>query len=339
MANFGTVGVDWQQRVNWDRLRKYRLERARERMKAHNLGALLLMYDENVRYVTSTLTPGWNRLKPGLRYALLCGDGPPVLFEQGDIGFQIQRHAPWIPKENIRYSYAWIKGAAGPASRQQVKKFTDAIVKEMNRYQVADKPLGVDFIDINMINQFRDSKLTWADGMTAMMEARAIKNEDEQECLRIVGAIGDAAHWETMRFLKPGLTENQVTAHIMEFLYNIPGMEDVEDVIVSSGPNTWPNWRNFSDRIIKPGETVLADLVPGPSPRDPARHGLRARDPARQEVRVRREDRGDADRAPRSHRDHLQLPGRRNHRRNVGPQGGIGGGCASRKPGRYRRGR
>src|SRR3989304_1163119 len=144
MGNFGMVGVDWQQRINWDRLRTYRLERARERMKAHNLGALLLMYDENVRYVTSTLTPGWNRLKPGLRYALLCGD---------------------------------------------------------------------------------------------------------------------AAHWETMRFLKPGLTENQVTAHIMHYLYNIPGIEDVEDVIVSSGPNTWPNWRNFSDRIIKPGEIVFMDLA------------------------------------------------------------------------------
>ena len=77
-ANFGLGGLDWQQRINWDRLRKYRLERARERMKAHGLGAMLLMYDENVRYVTSTLTPGWNRLKPGLRYALLCGDGQPV---------------------------------------------------------------------------------------------------------------------------------------------------------------------------------------------------------------------------------------------------------------------
>ncbi|MBM2855118.1 MAG: putative aminopeptidase [Steroidobacteraceae bacterium] len=73
MANVGMVGLDWQERVDWDRLRKYRLERARERMKAHGLGAMLLMYDENVRYVTSTLTPGWNRLKPGLRYALLCG--------------------------------------------------------------------------------------------------------------------------------------------------------------------------------------------------------------------------------------------------------------------------
>ena len=64
-----------------------------------------------------------------------------------------------------------------------------------------------------------------------------------------------------MKFLRPGITENQVTAHLMEYLYNIPGMEDVEDVIVSSGPNTWPNWRNFSDRIIQPGDIVFMDLA------------------------------------------------------------------------------
>jgi Xaa-Pro dipeptidase len=261
MGNFGITGVDWQERINWDRLRKYRLERAKAKMAEHGLGAMLLMYDENLRYVTSTLTPGWNRLKPGLRYAMLCEGSEPILFEQGDIGFQIERHSPWIPKENIRYSYSWIKGAAGPAASAQVKKFTDAIVKELKRYDVFDKPLGVDFIDINMINAFREAGLNWTDGMTPMMEARAIKSSDEQEAMRIVGAIGDAAHWETMRFLRPGLTENQVTAHIMEYLYSVPGMEDVEDVIVSSGPNTWPNWRNFSDRIIKPGDIVFMDLA------------------------------------------------------------------------------
>ena len=260
-ANFGIAGLDWQQRVNWDRLRKYRTERARERMKAHGLGAMLLMYDENVRYVTGTLTPGWNRLKPGLRYAVLCGDDPPVLFEQGDLGFQIERHSPWIPKENVRWSYAWIKGAAGPASRQQVAKFTQAIIAEMKKSGVGGTKLGVDFIDINMIQAFKDANIEWTDGMSAMMEARAVKNVDEQECLRMVGAIGDAAHWETMKFLRPGVTENQVTAHIMKFLYSIPGMEDVEDVIVSSGPNTWPNWRNFSDRIIQPGDIVFMDLA------------------------------------------------------------------------------
>ena len=260
-ANFGIAGLDWQQRVNWDRMRKYRTERARERMKAHGLGAMLCMYDENVRYITGTLTPGWNRLKPGLRYAIICGDDPPVLFEQGDLGFQIERHSPWIPKENVRWSYAWIKGAAGPASQQQVKKFTQAIIQEMKKSGVGGQKLGVDFIDINMIQAFKDANVEWTDGMSAMMEARAVKNVDEQECLRMVGAIGDAAHWETMKFLKPGVTENQVTAHIMKFLYSIPGMEDVEDVIVSSGPNTWPNWRNFSDRIIQPGDIVFMDLA------------------------------------------------------------------------------
>ena len=186
---------------------------------------------------------------------------PAALIERAAIGAQIARHSPWIPEENIRYSYAWIKGAAGGASEQQVTKFTNAILEEMKRFGVAGEKPGVDFIDINMIGAFEKAGLTWTDGMSAMMEARAIKNVDEQECMRIVGAIGDAAHWETMKFLKPGITENQVTAHIMEFLYSIPGMEDVEDVIVSSGPNTWPNWRNFTDRIIQPGDIVFMDLA------------------------------------------------------------------------------
>ena len=131
----------------------------------------------------------------------------------------------------------------------------------MKKSGVGGMKLGVDFIDINMIEAFKDANIEWTDGMSAMMEARAVKNVDEQECLRMVGAIGDAAHWETMKFLRPGVTENQVTAHIMKFLYSIPGMEDVEDVIVSSGPNTWPNWRNFSDRIIQPGDIVFMDLA------------------------------------------------------------------------------
>jgi Xaa-Pro aminopeptidase len=261
LANFGIAGVDWQERINWERLRTYRLESARARMKAHGLGAMLCMYDENVRYLTATITPGWCRLKPGLRYALLCGDGLPILFEQGDIGVQINRHCPWLPEENIRYSYAWIKGAAGPAAEEQVKKFTKAILEEMKRHGVAGEKLGVDFVDINMMGAFEQSGITWQDGMSAMMEARAIKNQDEQECMRMVGAIGDAAHWQTMKFLEPGVTENQVTAHIMEYLYSFPGMEDVEDVIVSSGPNTWPNWRNFSDRIILPGDITFMDLA------------------------------------------------------------------------------
>jgi Xaa-Pro dipeptidase len=159
-SSFGLVGTDWQQRINWERLRKYRLNRAREAMKRNGLGAMLAMYDENVRYISSTVTPGWCRLKPGLRYALLCEGAEPVLFEQGDIGIQINRHCPWIPRDNVRYAYSWIKGAVGGASRQQVTKFTNAIVEELRKYGVEKAPLGVDFIDLNMINAFKYVEIT-----------------------------------------------------------------------------------------------------------------------------------------------------------------------------------
>lgn len=260
-SSFGLVGTDWQQRINWNRLREYRLNRAREAMKTAGLGAMLVMYDENVRYVTSTVTPGWCRLKPGLRYALLCDGAEPVLFEQGDIGTQINRHCPWIPKDNVRYAYSWIKGAVGGAAEQQVTKFTRAILDEMKKYGVDKAPLGVDFIDLNMINSFNAHGIQWTDGMSPMVSARAIKNIDELEAMRIVAAICDACHTAISHFLVAGMQEHQITAFAMEFLYNIPGIEDVEDIIVSSGPNSWPNWRHFSDRIIQPGDLVIIDMA------------------------------------------------------------------------------
>ena len=112
---FGGLSTDWKEGINWPAARQWRLTRAREAMARHGLGALLLMYDENMRYVSSTYTPGWNRLKPGLRYVVLCEGREPIVYEQGDIGIHLKAHNPWIPPGNVRHSYSWIKGAAGPA--------------------------------------------------------------------------------------------------------------------------------------------------------------------------------------------------------------------------------
>ncbi|HET9672243.1 MAG TPA: aminopeptidase P family N-terminal domain-containing protein, partial [Actinomycetota bacterium] len=169
---FGYASIEWKQGIDWAAIRRWRLARVRDAMQRHGLGAILTMYDENARYITSTLTPGWNRLKPGLRYAVIVEGKEPILYEQGDIGIHIRAHSPWLPPENVRHSFAWIKGAAGPASTMQVEKFTRALVNDLEDAGVLDKPLGVDFIDINMIAAFQRAGVTWVDGMTPMMEAR-----------------------------------------------------------------------------------------------------------------------------------------------------------------------
>ncbi len=135
---FGVLSTDWKEGINWAKVREWRLKRAHEAMERHGLGALLLFYDENMRYVSSTLTPGWNRLKPGLRYVVLPAGKPPIVYEQGDIGFHLKVHNPWIPQENIRHSYVWIKGAVGPAADQQVDKFVNALVNDLEDAGVRD---------------------------------------------------------------------------------------------------------------------------------------------------------------------------------------------------------
>ena len=50
VASPGSMNVDWEERWNVERLRQYRLGRAREALAASDLGAVLLFDFNNIRY-------------------------------------------------------------------------------------------------------------------------------------------------------------------------------------------------------------------------------------------------------------------------------------------------
>ena len=249
------------ERIDWPRLRKEKKEKALRGMKEAGLGAILTMYEENVRYVSSTHGPEWTKSIPGLRCALLLSDGEVVVYEQGDNRYQTMRHCPWLRSENVRYAYPWTKGAAGPANEHQAKRLISSVKKYMTDHGVADSRLGVDFADLSMLKAFRDLNVEWTDGLMPLLEARAVKTSDEVEALKIAAAVADGMHYEASRMLKPGIRENEVVANLMKYAFSIPGVEHVENLIVSSGPNSWPNWRTFTDRMIRYRDLVLIDIV------------------------------------------------------------------------------
>ena len=59
----GIIGVDWEERVDYARLRDYRLARARQALEASDLGALLVFESSNIRYVTATHIGTWGHNK------------------------------------------------------------------------------------------------------------------------------------------------------------------------------------------------------------------------------------------------------------------------------------
>ena len=105
-----TMGVDWEQRIDFDKLRGDRLARAQAELQKSDLGALLLFDPNNIRYVTSTHIGEWARDK-NARFALLPRDGLPVLWDFGSAAKHHQMYAPWLPPENFRGGVSPMRGA------------------------------------------------------------------------------------------------------------------------------------------------------------------------------------------------------------------------------------
>src|SRR3990172_1368218 len=78
----GIHAVDWENRVDFGRLREYRLARVRQQLDAAGLGALLLFETSNIRYATATHIGYW-ALNKGERYALVTRDGRPRSWDFG----------------------------------------------------------------------------------------------------------------------------------------------------------------------------------------------------------------------------------------------------------------
>jgi len=86
---YSTTATDWQARVDFDRLRRDRLARARMMMEQHDLGALVCFVGENLRYITSVFQGNWKN-NIFIRYCVLPrgGDRIGVGLEEGDRGRQ-----------------------------------------------------------------------------------------------------------------------------------------------------------------------------------------------------------------------------------------------------------
>ena len=74
--SYSQTGADWQFRVDFDRLRKKRLEKLRASMKAHDLGALVLFAGASIRYATASYQGNW-KYNINIRYAAVPHSGEP----------------------------------------------------------------------------------------------------------------------------------------------------------------------------------------------------------------------------------------------------------------------
>ena len=254
----GHGGVDFEARVDFDRLRRYRLDRSLAALDSSDCGAFLLFDFYNIRYTTQTWIGGALGDKM-TRYALLTRSGEPLLWDFGSAAKHHQLYCPWLVPENCKAGMLGLRGAIAP----DVGLMASAVreIKQLLTDQGLDgQPVGVDIIELPFLAEMNRQGLTVVDAQQLMLDARQIKSADEIMLLTQAAAMVDGVYTDIVEALKPGVRENEIVALASKRLYDM-GSEQVEAINAVSGERCNPHPHNFSDRIIRPGDQAFFDII------------------------------------------------------------------------------
>jgi Xaa-Pro aminopeptidase len=254
----GHMGVDYESRVDFDRLRKYRIERAKSALNASECGAFLLFDFYNIRYTTQTWIGGALGDKM-TRYALLTRDGEPMLWDFGSAVRHHKLYSPWLKPENNRPGMLGMRGAVAPSAglMESAVREIKGLLEEAG---VADLPVGVDIVEPPFLFEMQRQGLRVVDAQQHMLDARVIKSADEIMLLNQAAAMVDGVYQDITEALKPGVRENEIVALANKRLYEM-GSDQVEAVNAISGDRCNPHPHNFTDRIIRPGDQAFFDII------------------------------------------------------------------------------
>ena len=265
IRTYGPNAVDWEERVDLDRLRTQRLERLKASLDRSELGALLSFDFHNIRYMTSTHIGTWAMDKL-IRFALLPRGADPVVWDFGSAARHHQLYNPWLdgrpdaPEQGrARAGISTLRGAfnpdAGIADGVAAK-----IRRELERHELAGQPVGVDLAELPVLAALEAAGLQVVDGQQVFLDARRIKTPDEITLLTTAATLVDAAYDELYRFLRPGVRENECVGLVAKVLYDL-GSEHVEGVNAISGERCSPHPHVYSDRILRPGDPAFFDIL------------------------------------------------------------------------------
>jgi Xaa-Pro dipeptidase len=252
------LGVDWEKRVDFDRLRAERFARLRTALDASELGALLLFDMNNIRYATSTHIGNWARDKL-FRCALVMRGAEPILWDIGSAARQHRMYAPWFGENSWRAGLSSWRGSI-PEDVGVERGNAARVADILREHGLAGEPLGVDVVELPVLRALEAAGLDVVDGHGLMQDVRMIKTIDEIALLDHAAGLVDGAYEELYRYLRVGVRENDCVALVNQVLYE-RGSEEVEAVNAISGERCSPHPHVFSDRTIRPGDTAYFDII------------------------------------------------------------------------------
>ena len=259
LKTYGTMGVDWEQRVDFERLRTQRLARVKEQLADSELGALLCFDTNNIRYITATHIGMW-ALDKLVRFCLLPQGDEPIMWDFGSAARHHAMYSPWLDGANrSRAGISTLRGAIAPEAGR-AEAVAAKIRVELEQRGLMGEPLGVDVVELPVLRALEAAGIDVVDGQQLMQRTGMIKTEDEITLLDTACAMVDTAYDVLYRKLRPGVRENDCVAIVSNVLLKA-GSEHIEGVNAISGERCSPHPHVYTDRALRPGDPAYFDIL------------------------------------------------------------------------------
>jgi Xaa-Pro aminopeptidase len=251
----GVMGVDWEERVNFERLRLARLGRAKAGLERSELGALLCFDMSNIRYITATHIGMW-AVDKYVRFCLLPQGDDPIMWDFGSAARHHKLHSPWLGEDRSRAGISTLRGSVMGRADAVAEK----IRVELELRGLINEPLGVDIVELPVLRALEKAGINVVDGQGLMQDIRKIKTPDEISLLNTAAAMVDAAYDDLFKAIKPGMRENETVALVSKRLFEL-GSEHIEGINAISGERCSPHPHVFTDRMLRPGDPAYFDIL------------------------------------------------------------------------------
>ena len=242
--------------LDMSRLRRYRLGRVREQLKARDCAGCLLIDPINIRYATGSRNMSvWTSHTSPARYCFVPAEGKATLWDFHNcehLSAGLETIAETRPARSFYFF------GAGSRVEEKAKTWAAEIADVLVTHCKGGKRLAVDKLDPPGTHALEALGIEILDGQEPCELARAIKSEDEIACMVQSIAVCEAGMARMHEGLRPGMTENELWAILHETNIRLGG-EWIETRILSSGERTNPWFQECGDRLIRPGDLVSFD--------------------------------------------------------------------------------
>lgn len=235
--------------IDVDAMRRYRLQRIREQLTAHDAAMCMLVSPVSLRYAIDNRSYMLFMAHVPTAYAFISVDGPVVSHgiygQQPDVD-RISKNRP------LAYFDSGEDGATAAA------KLAQDVVDYLAEIGSDNRRVAIEYVNPSITQALERKGLEVIDGVNIVERARVIKSAEEIECIRWSIAVAQHGIAKMREILRPGITEQQLWG-VLNYT-NLANNGDWHEArMLASGLRTNPWLQEATDKRIEAGELVGFD--------------------------------------------------------------------------------